>query len=114
MKKVVVVVKNGMYLSGFKSDETMLKVSFDYHDDFRQALSIPFRSYDRYDVARESIDEIARFAEGEVAVMTMHEDIETLDGEQVDMEALRDLYEEENGDDDKSDFIDFMRSMLLD
>ena len=112
MEKVVVIVKNGMYLGEFRSDENVLRVSFDYHDDFRQALITPFRSYDRYDEIKKQVDEIARFAEGEVAVMTMYEDTETLDGDKIDMASLRELHEDE--DDDKSDFIDFMRSMLLD
>ena len=78
MEEVVGLVKNGMYLGKIQSDDLRISASFDYHSDFRQALIMPLSAYNEHDgKIREQVNEIAKFAEGEVAVMTVEENIKT-------------------------------------
>lgn len=89
MKKVIVIVKDGLYLSAIKSDKREIGVEIKYEEDYRLALVASLNEYNDSEEYRKGIDEIASFSEGDVAVMK--EDVKTLDGNKIYMEALREI-----------------------
>lgn len=89
MKKVIVIVKDGLYLSKIKSDKRDIGVEIVYEEDYRLALVGSLNKYNDSEEYRKDVDEIAHFSEGDVAVM--RESVKTLDGNKIYMEALREI-----------------------
>lgn len=89
MKKVIVIVKDGLYLSKIKSNKRDIGVKIEHEEDYRLALVGSLNEYNDSEKYRKGIDEIARFSEGDVAVMK--ESVKTLDGNKIYMEALREI-----------------------
>lgn len=89
MKKVIVIVKDGLYLSAIKSEKRDIGVEIECDEDYRLALVGSLNEYNNSEEYRKGIDEIASFSEGDVAVM--EESVKTLDGNKIYMEALREM-----------------------
>lgn len=89
MKKVIVIVKDGLYLSKIKSNKSDIGVKIEYEEDYRLALVGSLNEYNDSEKYRKGIDEIASFSEGDVAVMK--ENVKTLDGNKIYMEVLREI-----------------------
>lgn len=95
MTKYVVIVKNGMYLGGLKTHDVFLKIEADYYDLQTKALTIPLDMYIEVEEAREQVDELAKFAEGEVMIIEISDIATALDGEEIDLEEIQKMKNDE-------------------
>lgn len=113
MEKYVVVVKDGMYLGGLQTDDVFLKVKVEYYDAQSKALRVPYDAFLESSDVRDQVVEIAEIAQGELMIITISENVKTLNGKTINLKSVRDELDKEEEEEEYSfDFNDFIDSLF--